>query len=131
MVAAKLFIILTVLCTLVANGFSGESRLKKIHFCGTHLVNSMSLVCNKHYHSRNTKKSGNYNQEFLDDNSIPEYFGNENQNALLPLHFFDRSFEDDINSYVPVHSSRRVKKGIYEECCENPCTIDDLRAYCY
>ncbi|KAK9893008.1 hypothetical protein WA026_023220 [Henosepilachna vigintioctopunctata] len=128
----KLLITLAVFCILVNHCSSSETyRHYKRRFCGNKLVDAISLVCNKRYNSPSMKKSVDFNQEYLDDNSVPDYFANENQNALSSFRFLDRSFEDDNGGYFPLAYARRMKKGIYEECCLNPCTEDDLKAYCY
>ncbi|XP_028839328.1 insulin [Denticeps clupeoides] len=101
------------LLVLVALSSSGVSAIASQHLCGSHLVDALYLVCGDggfFYNPSSSKRDVNPLMGFL-----PPKAGQENEAVEYPF--------KDMSEMV-------VKRGIVEQCCHKPCSLNDLQNYC-
>ncbi|XP_074038102.1 bombyxin B-8-like [Leptinotarsa decemlineata] len=88
---------------------------KRTTYCGSHLTSTLSRICKGIYYEKTMKRA-----DWLDfDNKLD----NDLYSEELKFPFISRDLAE---SMVPVKSRR----GIIEECCDRPCSINELQTYC-
>ncbi|XP_044736019.1 LIRP-like [Chrysoperla carnea] len=105
---------------------SAPGRMKRTRrLCGTVLANTIQLVCRGSGTVPVYKKSDSTEYEYQedDDNSIGTV-----DFDIKPVFPF-RSKMNAEAMYPRIF--RRPRRSIIDECCRKPCTIDELRQYCY
>ncbi|XP_018572613.1 LIRP-like [Anoplophora glabripennis] len=91
---------------------------KRTRYCGSHLTNTLSMVCRGRYPSYDKKSYG-------DGFSYNEYEGDYNDISDNDVDFPFLSKEYS-RFFVP----QKIRRGIVDECCHKPCSINELRNYC-
>ncbi|CAG9792567.1 unnamed protein product [Diatraea saccharalis] len=118
--------VLFLMCIAAVISVSGKAPVQ--FFCGRRLANTLALFCPN---SQLSKRSGeSYEHSYYHTGS-----------DLLP------ATDDDLfgglglggNNYVSMRDSwkwrgalksARGKRGVVSECCDQPCTLDELLTYC-
>ncbi|XP_043464155.1 LIRP [Leptopilina heterotoma] len=88
------------------------------HYCGKHLSNALQLMCNGQYNSM-FKKSG---QEMEIDETPFAY------DELYP--FRSRQSANAMIGRFGGGRFRRYSRGVHDECCAKPCSLEELTSYC-
>ncbi|XP_043267750.1 LIRP-like [Venturia canescens] len=94
----------------------GQKSDSKYKYCGKHLSNALQLLCNGVYNSM-FKKSG---QE-MEMDEYPYVYD-------YPLR--SRASANAMMGRFGGARFRRETRGVHDECCAKPCSIDELTSYC-
>lgn len=103
---------------------------KKI-YCGQHLSQALSAVCHGNYNTLTKKQEGKPNHS-------PEPFGQSTTHNFFfsVYNRWDQKRPDYPYKSKQAASSlitgfrRRRKRGVFNECCEKPCSHEELSTYC-
>ncbi|CAH1370290.1 hypothetical protein MTP99_011849 [Tenebrio molitor] len=99
----------------------GSQNNKKI-YCGTRLSETLSAVCKGNYNTLN-KKSDIYS---LSKSNV--WGGRHSSDSYRPLDYPYRS-KASASSLITTFRQRR-RRGVFNECCEKPCSHEELSSYC-
>ncbi|RZC34625.1 Insulin domain containing protein [Asbolus verrucosus] len=95
--------------------FRGQNS-KKI-YCGKHLSQTLSAVCKGNYNTL-TKKTDIY------DTWDAQYTADGQRGLDFP-------YRSKVNARSLItHYGRRRRRGVFNECCEKPCSHEELSSYC-
>lgn len=86
---------------------------KAARYCGPNLSEVLSLVC-----------KGKYNTP------PPIHVSDRDKRDLENLDEFPFASRENLHSFIKKFKRRRQRRGVYNECCENPCSYDVLVSYC-
>ncbi|KAL2711732.1 LIRP-like isoform X2 [Vespula squamosa] len=136
-VCAFVAFVLVVTCFLIEFGntqysFQDKRQSQTLHkYCGKNLSNALGLLCDGVYNSM-FKKNG---QEETNEMYVIALF--------LEMEMDDYPFAYDesypFRSAVTANAMmgrfagtrfRRESRGVYDECCVKPCSIQELTSYC-
>ncbi|XP_001814181.1 LIRP [Tribolium castaneum] len=93
----------------------------KAVYCGRRLSETLSTVCKGNYNTLN-KKSDIHE---MGASRRPGY-------PSLSQHSLDYPYQSKANA-ASHHMSgfrRRKRRGVFNECCEKPCSLEELSQYC-
>ncbi|XP_055853399.1 probable insulin-like peptide 5 [Episyrphus balteatus] len=110
-------VLLFVVCMTMMNFSSGEQRV-----CGQGLRQTMEMMCPNGFHGYKTKRSGLNLDEDLSIEDTDEDFNFGLSLDMLPLL---TSMENSGLAKI-----RRRRHGIVHECCDKPCTMNEMLSYC-
>lgn len=112
----RLFVAIQVCWLVAADEFDNPRK-----YCGKTLAATMSIICNGKYQPMAAKRSD-------EADNIGEYNGQE-YFTDIPYRYRSLGFQERF----PFGSSamyQRVRRGIIDECCWNPCSYKTLLKYC-
>lgn len=119
-VGTKIFIFgvtLLILVVLSDANFDRPVRTVRRKFCGSHLVDTLNILCDGEYNSF-PKRSA----------SSEDYLVDELEERSLQVPGF--SFVPNSNEMMSGNSFHRFGRGVTDECCYKSCSFADLRKYC-
>lgn len=95
-------------------------------YCGKYLADILSLVCKGKYYTKYHKKS------YVDVDSAAaaeeDYDYEQHQYLDEPPRF---PFRSKPNAAVLLPGAfRRYARGVHDECCAKPCSVNELVSYC-
>ncbi|KAJ8913946.1 hypothetical protein NQ315_015183 [Exocentrus adspersus] len=112
-----IFMVLINILYVCSSSYFHDLMTKRTRYCGSHLTTTLSLVCGGRYPTAD-KKSLGYDLNFN------EYDGEYNDvNDDLEFPFMSKELA---KSLVP----QKARRGVYNECCQKPCSMKELRYYC-
>lgn len=120
----KIFILgitLLILVVLSDANFDRQVRAPRRKFCGSHLVDTLSILCENGYNSF-AKRSASSSA------SSDDYFVDQLEERALQIPGFP--FVPNNNQMMPGNSFRRFSRGVTDECCQKSCSFIELRSYC-
>ncbi|XP_037029798.1 bombyxin C-1-like [Bradysia coprophila] len=118
-------IVLCLQIILFAVVTNGHANIRQ-RFCGPKLTKTMQTYCRNNYASR----PYNSNVKRSDDAEDNEYVNNEPLShpqfayRTHPLGNLVRQFD------LTTALGTAVKRGVVDECCVRPCTLEELMYYC-
>ncbi|XP_031622184.1 LIRP-like isoform X2 [Contarinia nasturtii] len=135
----KLMIVKILICleisllftSTMANDFTvvgfGNGSTKK--FCGPRLAEALKWICNGEYNQLQTNKRSGA------DGTFDDYYNDPSLLEGLPPHYQSYAY---LSKIIPDSAAIRprvrrewyVYRGVYDECCQNACTINELKRYC-
>ncbi|CAG9766589.1 unnamed protein product [Ceutorhynchus assimilis] len=90
-------------------------------YCGRYLTEALATICEGNYQTMRPvhihKKS--YWKSQIYDSGNP-----------YPLSDYPFQSRQQATSMVGIYGRKRRRRGVYNECCEKSCAIDQLRMYC-
>uniref|UniRef100_A0A336MJK3 CSON000926 protein n=1 Tax=Culicoides sonorensis TaxID=179676 RepID=A0A336MJK3_CULSO len=104
-----------------ADVFQRHTRGKKL--CGRALSETLSNVCALY---NMEKKSGDDYDTFPYNEPMQQDW---NQEVILPDYNSPFMRKIAAAAFTPT-SFRRIRRGIHDECCRKPCSINELKSYC-
>ncbi|KAJ2939091.1 hypothetical protein O0L34_g10279 [Tuta absoluta] len=140
MKSALIFLVITTSITL---GSCQDAH----YYCGRKLADVTFLVCQQFEDDNDVKRSTDDIKNILDfegENSKSELHKRLMKNGVLTdgvphgTGFEDRSSKSDVElnwAWMAPRKARaletvRGRRGIANECCDKPCTLDELALYC-
>ncbi|XP_031622182.1 bombyxin B-1 homolog isoform X1 [Contarinia nasturtii] len=123
----SLFFTSTMANTDFSEGF-GRGSTKKL--CGRMLVDALALICNNEYETiiHPSKRSDELFEEYYSDQPSPLIDD-------LPVNYQTYAYLSKLVPDAPELRSRVrrewvARRGVYDECCRKPCTVQELKSYC-
>ncbi|XP_018572597.1 bombyxin E-1-like [Anoplophora glabripennis] len=112
------FIVLINIFYACSSPYLNHLLTKRTRFCGSHLTNTLSMICQGRYPSYEKKSFG-------DGLGISEYEGDydDASEAEIDFPFLSKALA---KSFVPQKVRRQ---GVVSECCHKSCTLNELRYY--
>ncbi|XP_055915098.1 probable insulin-like peptide 5 [Eupeodes corollae] len=110
-------LLLFVVCLATIDLTVGEQRI-----CGHKLREVMDMVCPNGFQGYKTKRSSSSIDEELIEDKMGEDFNFGLSLDMLP---FLTSMENNGLTQI-----RRRRHGVAHECCDKPCKISEIQAYC-
>nr|BBI47309.1 insulin-like peptide 2 [Gnatocerus cornutus] len=108
--------VLAGLCSIDADEMS-DFNSKKV-YCGRHLSQTLSAVCKGKYNTLNKKYE-----------TKPESFGSGSQGQFITDLGFPYQTKASASTLM-TNFRRRRRRGVFNECCEKPCSQEELKTYC-
>ncbi|KAG4072518.1 hypothetical protein HA402_004607 [Bradysia odoriphaga] len=113
---------------LVSADNTGERR----RFCGQHLTETLQFFCRHRYASPTMT-------EKRSDEIVDELYSNDEPLAdSSPFSYESLPFLANFGSAAALRAPPRVRRdywylqrGVADECCRKPCTVQQLKRYCY
>lgn len=90
-------------------------------YCGNTLSSKLSLVCQGRYNTLQKLPPVVYRKR--DTISKPYYKNADPAPSELPI-----ISREEANMFL--RERRRVRRGITDECCKKPCTLDEIKSFC-
>nr|XP_022902684.1 insulin-like isoform X2 [Onthophagus taurus] len=112
---------------LVTSTLSADSNQAHFQQCGTYLSQLLSMVCKSRYNSQSLNKRSIVPIPIV-EMMVPHYY-NSNEDEIPQLKLGDILLPRK-HAIQVLKGKRRVKRGVYDECCIKPCTYAELHDYC-
>ncbi|KAF2899627.1 hypothetical protein ILUMI_06554 [Ignelater luminosus] len=124
-----LFVLWATLMNLTLEFQMTEQEMKEMKgkFCGSHLSEMLSIVCNGVYNNRQ-KKNNMYSRNELSNR--------DDYQEIEPIEYSDEPilsfpFRSKLRakSIIPVEFRKR-SRGVASECCHKSCSLWEMAGYC-
>lgn len=122
---------------LILTGAAMASQKQGQRYCGRRLAAVLAYVCDSNFNKRSQEriigtqiqdhlfKEDTVGTQIQDHIFKPRITGPQSQGNMFSFNW------PWIGSYRPLSFDRlRSKRQVVSECCEKPCTVDDLLSYC-
>lgn len=119
-IGTKIFllgVILLILAVISDAKFDRQVRAASRKFCGAHLVDTLSILCENGYNSFSKKSV-----------SSEDYYIDQLEERAVQIPGFP--FVPKSNRMISENSFRRIGRGVTDECCQKSCSFVELRSYC-
>ncbi|KAF2903851.1 hypothetical protein ILUMI_02324 [Ignelater luminosus] len=118
---------LAILCLATAAATDEMLQILKTRsatiYCGRNLSDVLSIVCKGRY---NTPSQKNHDQRKRDTSDVEA----SNLRISNTFQFPFISKESTENFLAKFRRRRRYPRGVYNECCQKPCSYEVLKSYC-
>ncbi|KAK5643970.1 hypothetical protein RI129_007815 [Pyrocoelia pectoralis] len=100
---------------------------KNATYCGSALSDALSLVCRGKYNTPVAHGKFITNNDLL----LKVISDRDRRSATLPLPSHIQQLAATYNQRKKRYIISQTTKGVYDECCKNPCSYAVLRTYCW
>ncbi|XP_054263844.1 bombyxin A-3 homolog [Macrosteles quadrilineatus] len=98
--------------------FALDKKSGRKHYCGKELRRNLMFLCDSIY--KRSSSDGTSGHE----DWVMNLIGMEDPQMIYPFRSRAKAF-----AVIPEYF-RRQTRGVADECCSKPCTIDELSSYC-